>query len=176
MAFTEEPQVIKGADPEAVFRRSIYTEIIKIFENAELEGKLTRFFILDNFGLDLAVFIRFQDSCTVRFLELKVFVGSRQGGVGFGNSRGEGPQVDLLLLDSGQLESANHWMRWIFMDGTMPRGSERFAFYDNEKAKESAMGGVKRNKQNNFRVNSLLQEAFKWDELSKKIEQFLISE
>jgi len=48
---------------------------------------------------------------TVRFLELKAFVGSSQGGVKFGDQQGKGPQVDILLLKNSQLNLANQFIR-----------------------------------------------------------------
>lgn len=109
----------------------------------------------------------------IRVCELKAFVGSRQGGVGFGNRCGEGSQVELLLLEDEELKMINRFIRWILVDGTRPKDSERYVFFNNNQAKKSAMGYVKKEKQYNFRVKSLMNNAINWMKLSGEIEHFL---
>lgn len=109
---------------------------------------------------------------TAHFFELKAFVGSRQGG-GFGNQKGEGSQVDLLLLGNSQLSLANQFIRWLLVDGTRPKESSRFAIFDNNEAKNAAMGDVRRGKQNNLRVNDLMKSAITWTQLIESIRTFI---
>lgn len=169
MAKTEEPS-IRGVGPEKKLQDAIKAEIEELLEQKQL---LLDFFILPNFGLDLAVFMKWTNRSTARFLELKAFIGSRQGGVGFGNQRGNGTQVDFLLLPQSQIALSDQFCRWILVDGTRPRGSARFAIFGNNQARKAAMGGVRRGKQNNLRVKTLMSNAITWDELSQALESFL---
>lgn len=173
MAYTQEPDIVQGSEPEETLRKSIIEEIEKILEQKKLSQPLIEYFLLQNFGLDVAVFVTWINRSTVRFLELKAFVAQRQGGVGFGNQQGKGSQVDLLLLGKSQLNLADQFIRWIVVDGTKPKGSTRFAILNNNQAQNAAMGGVRREKQNNFRLNTLMSNAITWNELSKALEAFL---
>lgn len=175
MPYTQEPDIIKGCNPEGKFQKAIEGEIKKILDQKKSDGSLIGHFILENFGLDLAVFTRFDSRFSIRLFELKAFVGSRQGGVGFSNQRGKGSQIELLLLGNQQLSLADHFTRWIFVNGTKPKGTNRFAIFDNRQAKNVTMGGVSRGKQNNLRVNELMRNAETWDELSEELEHFLTS-
>jgi hypothetical protein len=177
MANVGEPDIIQGSDPERTFQRAVIEELKKSLGQKKSNGSLIEYSILQDFGLDIAVFMKWSNNrFTMRFFELKAFVGSRQGGVGFGNSQGKGSQVDLLLLENSQLDLANQFIRWMLVDGTKPKGSERFAIFDNIQAKNAAMGGIKRGKQNNFRVNDLINNATTWANFLKELGSFLISE
>jgi len=134
------------------------------------------YFVLERFGLDLTVAIRWSDNrCSIRLLELKAFVGSRQGGVGVGGPRGEGSQIDLLLLDDKQMSACDEFIRWLLIDGTKPTTTARFAFFGMKTAKNAAMGIVRKGKQNNLRVTQLMEETLTWNEVSRNLEQFLVS-
>ena len=159
MVHIEEPDVIKGYAPEETFHRAIKNEVEEILNCMKSNGSLSEYFILDKFGLDLAIFMkRFDSGSTVRFFELKAF-DLDKGGVGFGNRRGEGSQVDLLLLPEQQLILADEFIRWMLVDGTKPKGTRRYAIFSSREAKSATMGGVKRGKQNNLRVNQLMRNA-----------------
>lgn len=174
MVHIQEPEIVKGYAPEETFRRAIKKEIEEILSRMKSDGSLIEYFILDKFGLDLAIFIkRFDGSYTVRLFEIKAFTGSRQGGVGFGNQSGEGSQVDLLLLPKEQMILADEFIRWILVDCTKPKGTPRYAIFSSREAKIAAMGGVKRGKQNNLRVNELMRNAVPWDQLSNELKRFL---
>lgn len=176
MIHAQEPDIIKGHNPEDTLQKAIKEEIKRILERKKVEGVLTTYFILEYFGLDIAVVMKRADShCTIRFLELKAFVASRQGGVGVGNQRGEGSQIELLLLDDKQLSVCDEFIRWILIDGTKTKGAKRFAFFGTSTAQNAAMGTVRTGKQNNLRVNELMKEAITWGKLSQEIEHFLIS-
>ena len=147
VAHVPEPDILKGRNPEGVFQRAVLEEVNQILMDGKREGSLIDYFILEKFGLDLAVFMKHVENRTsLRLLELKAFVGSRQGGVGFGAQRGEGPQVDLLGLKGQQLGLADQFIRWIVVDGTKPSGTDRFAIFDNKGGKDAAMGGVRKGK------------------------------
>jgi hypothetical protein len=176
MAFTKEPDIIKGHNPEETLQRAIKEEICKILDEKKTDGTLTTYFILERFGLDLTVVIKWSDNrCSIRLLELKAFVASRQGGVGIGNQSGEGSQIELLLLDADQMSVCDEFVRWLLIDGTRPRTTARFAFFGMKAAKNAAMGTVRKGKQNNLKVNQLMEEALTWNELSTNLKQFLVS-
>lgn len=175
MAYAKEPEIIKGQNPEGTFQIAIKKEITKMLDQKIIDDILKEYIILEKFGLDIAVFLKWADNrSSIRFFELKAFVGSRQGGVGFGNRRGEGSQVELLLLGDRKLGLADQFIRWILADGTKSKGIERFVIFNNKQAKNSAMGSVKKGKQNNFRVNVLMRKAITWNKLLEEIEHFLI--
>lgn len=177
MAKTSEPDFVKFASPEETLRQAVMSEITELLsskKNAHEEKPLEEFFVLTNFGLDIAVFMKWPVSSEVRLLEIKAFVGSRQGGVGIGNQKGHGNQIDLLLLPGRHLALADQLARWILGDGTRPKGSPRYVIFSNTKARDSAMGGVRRGKQNNLRVSSLFENGLTWDELSGRLDSFLL--
>jgi hypothetical protein len=176
MSDIEEPDISRDSCPEGKFREAVINAIEKILEDKKEAGSLVEYFRLEDFGLDIAFFMEWSDNrSTVRFLELKAFVGSRKGGVGFGDAQGRGLQVDILYRENSQLELANRFIRWLLVDCTRNKGSERFVIFDNIQAEAAAMGGVGRRKQNNFRINALIKNATTWDRFLKKLEEFLIS-
>ncbi|MFC2028870.1 hypothetical protein ACFLTX_02975 [Chloroflexota bacterium] len=83
-----EPDIVKHKNPEENLQKSIVAEVRKILT----EENIT-FILIEKFGLDIGIFIHKDDKDYARFIELKTFVGSRIGGVGFGNQRGGGVQV-----------------------------------------------------------------------------------
>lgn len=176
MEHTEEPDILKGHNPEDTLQKAVKQEIGLILDDQKSKGYLVNYFILEYFGLDLAVAMKRPNGrSSIRFLELKAFVGSRQGGVGFGNRRGEGSQVDLLLLAGQQPALCDRFVRWILVDGTKPKGSNRYVIFNNKQAENAAMGGVRKGKQNNLRVNDLLKYGTTWDRLLEEIAYFLTS-
>jgi hypothetical protein len=176
LTVSQEPEVMKGHSPEATLQSAIKSEVDRILNERKAMGTLATFFILEYFGLDLAVFMRWADGrCSFKLLELKAFVGQRQGGVGVGNQRGQGSQIDLLLLGDEQLTVCDDLIRWIFVDGTIQAGKRRFAFFGTRVAKNSVMGKVQRGKQNNLRVSDMRRNLVSWNELLGQLEQFLIS-
>lgn len=176
MPISQEPEIMKGHSPEATLQLAIKSETSRILDQRKAEGILVTYFILEYFGLDLAVFMKWADGrCSFKLLELKAFVGQRQGGVGVGNQRGQGSQIDLLLLNGEQLTVCDEFMRWIFVDGTVQAGKRRFAFFGTRDAKNAVMGKVQRGKQNNLRVSDLRKNVISWNELLEQLEQFLVS-
>ena len=176
MAHTTEPHISRSSgNLHGIFKDAIVEETEEILKQARLCHVLVEYFVLTEFGLDVAVFMQWPDRLLLRLLELKAFVGSRQGGVGFGNGKGEGCQVDLLLLSNPRLHLADQHIRWILVDGTKPTGAKRFAILDNTRAKSEAMGGVSRGKQNNLRISPLMTDALSWDDLSRQLQSFLMT-
>jgi len=175
MAHTAEPDISQSSpNQHDALKEAIVKELEEILKQAKVDQSLVEYFVLSEFGLDVAVFMQWLNRPSVRMLELKAFVGSRQGGVGFGNRYGVGPQVDLLLLGNTKLHLADQYIRWILVDGTKPFGTKRFAIFNNSRAKDEAMGGVSRGKQNNLRISSLMTAAITWDDLSRGLGSFLL--
>jgi len=175
MAYTQEPEIVQGKKPESALQLAIKKEIKSILDHKKSANSLIEYFILEKFGLDIVVFLRWNDDIfTIRYFELKAFMGSRPGGVGFGTRSGGGPQVEMLLLEDQNFKLTQRFIRWILIDGTKPKGTTRYALFDNRQAKQSAMGSVRKGKQNNLRVNDLMKNALNWNMLSKAIEHFLI--
>lgn len=175
MAFLLEPEIKQKSKPEETFQSALIEEIRMILEKKKESNNLQEYIILTSFGLDIAIFIKRRNGSKTYFIEVKAFVGSRPGGVGFGNQKGEGSQIDLLSLDDNLLSIADEFTRWVLVDGTKNSGQNRFVLFDCRKAKMAAMNGVQRGKQNNLKVNSLMSEAILWDDLSKQLDSFLSS-
>lgn len=129
--------------------------------------------IVPRFGLDLAIFMHHLIASRVVFVEAKSYGGQRQGGVGFGNGVGEGPQVDLLLSSMDQLTVLDSHVRWAFADATQPWGTTRYALLTCSEARDAAMGGVARGKQNNFRISALAGHSIYWPAFCEKLVAFL---
>ena len=177
MAHTPEPDLSSRSAPEEALRRALLTEIERILElrtEAPQFGGLETYFVLQDFGLDLAVFLTATSGHTsARFLELKAYTRSRRGGVGFGGPTGRGLQVDLLRLSEAELAAADQICRWILVDRTKPRDPAKFAFFSTSEARRAAMGGVQRGKQNNLNVRTLMSDAMTWHDLSRELEAYL---
>jgi len=174
MSNVQEPDISQGSNPEKTFREAVIKALENLLNQKKTAGSLVEYFILQDFGLDIAVFMKWSNNrFTVRFFELKAFVGSRQSGVGFGNPQGKGSQVDILLRGN-TLNLANQFIRWLLVDGTKSNGSERFVIFDNIQAKNAAMSGVEIGKQNNFRIETLVKNAITWDDFLQEVEKFLI--
>src|SRR5206468_2212304 len=104
------------------------------------------------FGLDIGIFVSDENGSYARFIEAKTYAAGRPGGVGFGDGRGEGPQVTILLCPEGDIGVVDETVRWALADTTRQSGQARYAFFDCRTAKAAAMGGVARGKQNNLKI------------------------
>lgn len=164
---TPEPDLLAG---EASLQRAIVTEM-----NRVLHAHGSRFVIVEGFGLDVAAWIASERGVSIKLLELKVFLGARPGGVGFGNQQGRGPQVDLLMNSEESLQMLEPSTRWILGNGTLPMDTARYACATSLFAKRAAMGLVDRGKQNNFRVADFMLQAVTWPTLCENLAQFLRS-
>ena len=157
--------------PEAKFQEALVS-LIKDF----LSAGNRRFALLQRFGLDVAVFCEASSGATVvRFFEVKAFGGQRMGGVGFGNGRGLGPQVDLLLAPDDCLCLFGPTVRWAYADATQNPGTARYALFTCETAKKAAMRDVLRGKQNNLRVSALRPSLLNWADFCSQVKHFLLA-
>lgn len=132
--------------------------------------------VLQPFGLDVAILVTSLLGTAFRFIEFKVYTAQRPGGVGFGDQRGDGPQVDLLMLPDPLLTSLDPNVRWCFADLTLREGQRRYSAITCVEAKQAAMGKVSHGKQNNFRVKDALARPLAWDELLGALENFLLGD
>ena len=164
----QEPMVVY---PEEQFQRAILSVLTDI-----LNASGQQFILLKGFGLDIAVFIGRQSDAVARFIEVKAFGAQRMGGVGFGDGRGQGPQVDLLLPSHESLALLSGIVRWVYADATQPVGSCRYCLFTCETAKAAAMGGVVRGKQNNLRISALRESLVDWSGLRTQIQEFLLGQ
>jgi len=160
---------------EDEFKDFIERIIRAILNDLKERSTITNYYILRDFGFDLAIFIDKNGLPIVRFLELKIYKGQRAGGVGFGNQRGEGPQVEVLIGSGDTLLLFNKFLRWLLFDALTPKGERRYIFFDNFVAKECAMGEVRKGKQNNFNINKLRKYAITWSKLLDELNEFLSS-
>ena len=179
MTDVREPSVTKGSSPGSAFQQAIIAIIDQVLQprlGLPDAGRLENYFVLRQFGLDVAVFLEWPGRrYEVKFLEAKAFVGSRRGGVGFGNGRGEDVQIRLLFESEHAVELTDHYVRWIFADGTREVGSPRYAIFTADQARRAAMGEVQPGKQNNLSVKTLREYALTWAELKEQLETFLLS-
>lgn len=155
--------------PESAFEGAVIEAVREILAEA---GR--KHLLVQRFGLDVAVFIESSSGVGVRLVEAKAFGAQRAGGVGFGNGRGEGPQVELLCCAEGAIALLAPAVRWIIADATLPPGSARYACFDSETAKAAAMGGVRKGKQNNFRMSALRPYYREWSILLSDLKAFLL--
>jgi len=175
MTLTPEPDIRKYHNPEKALQKAVREEIERILKKMKSERILIDYFILECFGLDLCVFMKRSDGqSTMRLFELKSFVGSRQRGVGIGNQQGKGAQIDLLMLPNKNMNLCDEFVRWILADGTRPKGTNRYGFFGMDMAKNATIGTVERGKQNNLRVRDLIKQALTWNDLAKRLEEFLL--
>ncbi len=136
------------------------------------QGLISNYYIFRQLGFDIAVFLDVKGEPKVKFLELKLYKGQRAGGVGFGTQKGEGPQVEVLMNDE-KLKFFNKFLRWLIYDA-LASSNRRYIFIDNPTAKRCAMGEVRKGKQNNFNINRLRDYAITWNELLRKLQEFLL--
>jgi hypothetical protein len=162
-----EPSVVY---PEAGLQKALVGVIEDVLSSA---GR--RFQVLERFGLDVAVFIANPPANAIRLFEVKAFGAQRMGGVGFGNQRGQGAQMDLLLCPNDSLSLFDTFVRWVYADATQLIGSARYALFTCAQAKAAAMGGVARGKQNNLRASALSGSLVTWRELCDDVQRFLLT-
>src|SRR5438045_2858388 len=120
----EEPVVVY---PEAEFEKAL-----KPLFNAGLHGCRTAV-VVPKFGLDFAVFVEDAGPARPVFVEAKAYNAQRPGGIGFGNGKGEGPQVEILLAE-GSVVLDQH-VRWAFADATQPPATDRYALLNCSEAR-----------------------------------------
>lgn len=164
-----EPEIVQNKNPEINLQNAIVAEIKQILNR---EG--VTYILIEKFGLDIGVFIRKEDKEYTRFIEIKTFVGSRNGGVGFGNQEGTGIQVDLLSHSADELSIVDSSVLWILGFGNRPKGTPRYSLFSSIQGKQAAMGTVKVGKQNNFRISDLESNLITWAQVSTMLQNFLL--
>lgn len=164
-------------EPEDIYPESIFqAALVRVLERIAAPSSV----LIESFGLDVALFLKSPSGTRVRFLEIKSFGGQRMGGVGFGNQRGKGPQVDMLHNDEFAIGLLDPCVRWVFglkVDSRfrpLPRGTARYAILNCREAKAAAMGTVSRSKQNNFRISALADRLIGWDQLVDELKCFVL--
>jgi hypothetical protein len=162
-----EPAVVY---PEAEFQKAVVGLLEDLLTSA---GR--PFQVLQRFGVEIAVFMMNPRENAVRLFEVKAFGAQRMGGVGFGNQRGQGAQVDLLLCPDDSLPLFDGTIRWVYADATQPSGTARYAVFTCAKAKAAAMRGVARDKQNNLRIAALRDCLVTWSQLYDDVRRFLLT-
>lgn len=161
-----EPQDVY---PEEHFERAVVEVLRSLLTSARVD-----FVLLPRFGLDTALFIRRGGSTRALLIEAKSYSAQRQGGVGFGNGRGEGPQVDVLMSDETAVAILDGHVRWAFVDATRPHGASRYGLFTCTEAKCAAMGGVERGKQNNLRAAAFQPQLIGWSEFCGRLDAFIL--
>ena len=162
------------SDPPCVYPEAKFQEAVSSLIKDILAEQGEQFVVLENFGLDIAVFR--ESPATVQLFEVKVFAGQRPGAVGFGNGKGAGAQVDLLLCSDKSLCLFDGVVRWIYADATKNLGANRYALFTCALAKKAAMGGaVTRRKQNNLKISELRAHLVDWEHLRGQVQSFLLS-
>jgi len=155
--------------PEKAFREAVTKALEEILNYKKAKDQLIEYCILQDFGLDIAVFIEWPNNLyTVQFFELKAYVESRPGGVGLSPT-----QVNILELENTKLKLLNQFVRWLLVDGTKQRGSKRFIIFDNIQAKNAVMGKLKKEKTNNLRIGDLTKNAITWKDFLNELNKIL---
>jgi hypothetical protein len=162
--------VLEWPEPQRVYPEAEFEAAVVGLIDAGLKRAGIRFQIVPKFGVDIALFVQGAIP-RVLFVEAKSFGGQRQGGVGFGNSKGEGSQVELLIEPPTDL--LNGSVRWVFADATQSVGAPRYAFFDCLTARSAAMGSVARGKQNNLRVSALKPHLVDWSRFCSQVLSFV---
>lgn len=167
---TAEPTITSESDFQSAVL-SLVRSRLEDHAHAEI-----RHAILERFALDAAILVTSPRGTGLRLIEFKVYTAQRPGGVGFGTSTGESPQVDLLMLPNSLLAALNPSVRWCFADLTLPAGTSRYSSITCAEAKQAAMGKIAKGKQNNFRIKDALAHPLTWDELLGNLERFLLAD
>jgi hypothetical protein len=163
-----EPETVA---PESAFEATIVEVIRGLLAEAGCAHLL-----VPKFGLDVGLFLTGSAGAYARFLEVKVYAGGRPGAVGFGNGKGEGPQVELLLCAEGDMHLLDQAVGWVLADSTRPLGSARYALFDCRTACKAAMGQISKGKQNNLRIAALQGSFVTWSKLVELLRQFLLGQ
>jgi len=160
-------------EPSAVAPESIFQAAVVSVCRDLLRASGRQYVMLESFGLDIAMFITEGADTVVRLVEVKVYASGRPGGVGFGNQKGQGPQVDLLLSAASDLKPLKRTIAWAYADATRPIGSARYALCEPLVVQSAAMGNVARGKQNNIRVSALQDHLVMWPLFFDRLSSFL---
>jgi hypothetical protein len=58
MEYLQEPNIKQGSNPENTFQETVVQELKKFLEKKKYNGTLSEYFILEKFGLDIAIFMK----------------------------------------------------------------------------------------------------------------------
>jgi len=175
MAFSLEPDLIKGSKPEETLKNSLLQELMEALTQAQSEETIEEFFILPEFGFNLAVFIQKEGLIRSRFLNMKIYTGTRPKTVEIGDQKGSGNEMEILLLNKSRISMAEEAFRWVLCDITKQKGNRRYSIFSPEQAKEGLFGGLNKKKQNSIKLGSVMTFPLTWDELSVHVVSFLTS-
>jgi hypothetical protein len=164
---TREPHILPNNNPEVTLQNAIVRHLQSV-----LRGSPHASFLLKNFGLDIAIFIKQNAICYQKFFELKAYVGHRNNAINVGTG---GRQIDILLLPDNRLILLDASVRWILANAEKRRGEKRYAIFDCTKAKQAIIGDVARGRHNNLRVSDFNQSLITWKQLCIQIEQFVLA-
>lgn len=173
MAFSLEPDIVKGSHPEESFKIGLLQELLGILSSLQEAGMIDEFFILPDFGFDLAVFLSKEGETSSVYFNLKMYMGARPRAVEIGDQNGSGSEMELMQLNTSRSAMAAGTFRWLLVDITKPKGNRRYSIFTTEQAKEGLMGGINKKKQNSIKLGSVMTFSMTWDELSGKISAFL---
>lgn len=163
-------------EPSDVYPEELFEAALTQLTRAYLDEAGVDYTLVPKFGLDIAVFMVGDSGPTIRFIEAKSYGAQRMGGVGFGNGKGVGPQVDVLLCSDERLPDFEAHIRWALVDATKPLGTPRYVFCACSCAKAAAMGGVARGKQNNFKLSAFGSEFVDWTTFCNAVRTFLLGQ
>lgn len=173
MAYTLEPEIVKGSKPEDSFQSGVLQETMAMLSSMQDRGDVDEFFLIPGMGFSLAVFIKKPSGDKVVFVDLKMFMGARPRVVEVGDNHGGGPEMDLLQLNTSRMSMAEDIFRWALVDITKSRGNKRYSIFSTSQAKDALAGGINKKKQNSVKLGPLMTFPMTWDELSRKLEEFL---
>jgi hypothetical protein len=173
LAFSLEPDIIKGSHPEDSFRTGLLQEMLGMLSSLQQEEKIDEFFILPDFGFDLGIFVSREGTTRPVFFNLKMYMGAKPRAVEIGDQNGSGAEMELLQLNTSRSAMASETFRWILVDITKPKGNRRYTIFTTDQAKEALMGGLNKKKQNSIKLGSVMTFPLTWDELSEKVSSFL---
>lgn len=73
MSNVQEPDIRKGSHLEETFRKAVIEALENLLDQKRIAGSLVDYFILQDFGLDIAVFMKWPNNrFTVRFWSSKL--------------------------------------------------------------------------------------------------------
>jgi len=61
MDYLREPNIKQGSNPENTFQDAVVQESKKFLEEKKYNGTLSEYFILEKFGLDIAIFTKWSN-------------------------------------------------------------------------------------------------------------------
>jgi|GEM_PF-4502441 len=76
MECLQEPDIKKASKPEDTFKKAILEVLMKCLNAKKDSGTIAEYLTLENFGLDIAVFIKLNNGqCIARFFNVDTLMG-----------------------------------------------------------------------------------------------------